>query len=148
MAWDENKWSEQVSKATTGQELIDLAMTIPDDLPLKVPEDQALISNGLVKPSTSSTSVRLSKMDASSPTPTLRPLLLGEMLAVMNGTLAIPPGAVFETAQETMERLQSARQSEAQRLKERLSAIPWHARRAQAEGEAYWMRLAGSYQGD
>jgi len=97
---------------------------------------------------TTSTSVRLSKMDASSPTPTLRPLLLGEMLAVMNGTLTIPQGAVFETPEETRTRLEAARQSEAQRLKERLSQIPWHARRAQAEGETYWMRLAGSYQGD
>ena len=145
MAWDENKWSEQVSKATTGQELIDLAMTIPDDLPLRVPEDPALISTGRMTPSTS---VRLSKMDTSSQTPTLRPLLLGETLEVMNGTLAIPPGAVFETEQETMERLQAARQAEAQRLKERLSQTPWHAKRAQAEGETYWLRLAGSYQGD
>tara|TARA_R110002049_G_scaffold80218_1_gene204110 strand:+ start:85 stop:423 length:339 start_codon:yes stop_codon:yes gene_type:complete len=95
-----------------------------------------------------SKSVRLSKMEASSPTPTLRPLLLGEMLSVMNGTLMIPPGAVFETAEETKARLQSARQSEALRLKERLSQIPWHARKAQAEGETYWLRLAGSYQGD
>lgn len=97
---------------------------------------------------TTSTSVRLSKMAASSPTPTLRPLLLGETLAVMNKTLAIPPEARFETKQETMARLQSARQSEAQRLKERLSQIPWHARRAKERGETYWLELAASYQGD
>lgn len=38
--------------------------------------------------------------------------------------------------------------SEAQRLKERLPAIPWHAQRAAEEGESYWLRLAQSYQGD
>ena len=98
--------------------------------------------------SSTSTSVRLSKMDASLPTPTLRPLLLGEMLSVMKETLVIPQDAVFETADETKARLQSARQSEAQRLKERLSQIPWHAQRAQEQGESYWLELAASYQGD
>lgn len=38
--------------------------------------------------------------------------------------------------------------AEAERLKTRLPAIPWHAQRAKAEGDAYWMRLAQSYQGD
>lgn len=36
---------------------------------------------------------------------------------------------------------------EAQRLKERMSDMPWHATRAEKEGDAYWLRLAGSYQG-
>lgn len=38
--------------------------------------------------------------------------------------------------------------AEAQRLKVRMPQIPWHARRAADEGESYWLRLAGSYQGD
>lgn len=38
--------------------------------------------------------------------------------------------------------------AEAERLKERLPAIPWHAKRAAAEGETYWLRLASSYQGN
>lgn len=38
--------------------------------------------------------------------------------------------------------------AEAERLKERLPAIPWHAKRAAAEGDTYWLRLASSYQGD
>ena len=29
-------------------------------------------------------------------------------------------------------------------LKERLSDVPFHAKRAQREGESYWRRLAGS----
>jgi len=38
--------------------------------------------------------------------------------------------------------------SEAERLKGRLSHRPFHANRAAAEGETYWLRLAQSYQGD
>lgn len=38
--------------------------------------------------------------------------------------------------------------AEAERLKERLPQIPWHAKRAAAEGDGYWLRLAQSYQGD
>jgi hypothetical protein len=38
--------------------------------------------------------------------------------------------------------------SEAQRLKERLSQIPFHAKRAADEGENYWLRSAQSYAGD
>ena len=59
-----------------------------------------------------------------------------------------PRSLRHETPEERGARLKISRQSEAQRLKERLSQIPWHAKRAQAEGETYWLRLAGSYQGD
>lgn len=38
--------------------------------------------------------------------------------------------------------------AEAERLKEQLTQIPWHAERAADEGDNYWLRLAGSYQGD
>ena len=38
--------------------------------------------------------------------------------------------------------------SEAQRLKERMPQIPWHAQRAEERGESYWLELARSYQGD
>lgn len=37
--------------------------------------------------------------------------------------------------------------AEAQRLKGRLSQ-PWHTKRAAKEGDMYWLRLAGSYQGN
>ncbi|GEM_PF-6176459 len=42
----------------------------------------------------------------------------------------------------------AAIEREAQRLKERLSSIPFYAKKAKKEGFAYWMRLAASYQGD
>lgn len=38
--------------------------------------------------------------------------------------------------------------AEAERLKEQLPQIPWHAKRAAVEGDNYWLRLAESYQGD
>ncbi|MDZ7594406.1 MAG: hypothetical protein U0932_07120 [Thiobacillus sp.] len=38
--------------------------------------------------------------------------------------------------------------AEAQRLKGRMSEMPWHAKRAAAEGDMYWLRLAGSYGGN
>ncbi|MBN8476049.1 hypothetical protein [Sulfuritalea sp.] len=44
MAWDEKAWIDRVNQATTGQELIDLAMEIPDDLPSIVPDDPVTIT--------------------------------------------------------------------------------------------------------
>lgn len=38
--------------------------------------------------------------------------------------------------------------AEAQRLKERMPQIPWHAKRAKEQGDIYWLKLAVSYQGD
>lgn len=61
---------------------------------------------------------------------------------------ALPKSYPHESPETAAARLKISRQSEAQRLKERLSQIPWHAKRAQAEGETYWLRLAGSYQGN
>ncbi len=59
-----------------------------------------------------------------------------------------PSSLPHETPEETLERWKIGRQLESQRLKERLSQIPFHAQRAAEEGEAYWLRLAESYQGD
>lgn len=53
-----------------------------------------------------------------------------------------------ETPEERGKRLENSRQLESQRLKGRLSQIPWHAKRAEAEGENYWLELAASYQGN
>lgn len=54
----------------------------------------------------------------------------------------------LESLEDRERRLESGRRLEAQRLKERLSSIPFYKRRVAEEGEAYWQRLASSYQGD
>lgn len=38
--------------------------------------------------------------------------------------------------------------NEAQRLKERLSSIPFYAEKAKRLGDRYWLSLAGSYRGE
>jgi hypothetical protein len=56
MAWDNEDWLRRVKLAKTAAELKALAMEIPDDLPLRVPDDPVLISMGLATPSSNSTS--------------------------------------------------------------------------------------------
>lgn len=75
-------------------------------------------------------------------------LPVGSVLPFANGDLVVSSDTRFLTLEEELERRSKGRQSEAQRLKERLSSIPWHAQRAAVEGETYWLRLAESYQGD
>lgn len=69
-----------------------------------------------------------------------------ELEVFANGVL--PKSYPHESPEQREARLKISRQSEARRLKEQLSSIPWHAKRAAAEGESYWLRLAESYQGD
>ena len=37
---------------------------------------------------------------------------------------------------------------EAARQKERLYSIPFYAKKAAKDGDAYWLKLAGSYRGE
>lgn len=73
---------------------------------------------------------------------------VGSVIHFSNGDLIVSSDTRFETPEERGKRLEVSVQSEAQRLKERLSQIPFHAQRAVEEGEAYWLRLAQSYQGN
>jgi len=85
------------------------------------------------------------KTDASSPTSAGLPT--EEFVEYANGVF--PKSYPVESPEERGERLRKVRLLEAQRLKERLSAIPFHAERAATwEGDGYWMMLAQSYQGD
>lgn len=43
---------------------------------------------------------------------------------------------------------EAAIERESQRLKERRSSIPFYAKKAKRDGDAYWRQLAASYQGD
>jgi hypothetical protein len=62
--------------------------------------------------------------------------------------VALPKSYPHESPEENGARREIGRQSEVRRLKDSLSQIPWHAKRAADEGESYWLKLANSYQGD
>lgn len=66
--------------------------------------------------------------------------------------MRLPPGSeiTLQIPDKWLDRLlqfHAAVLLEAQRLKDRMSDMPFHAKRAALEGDSYWLRLAGSYQG-